>query len=90
MKKKILIALGAVLLFSACQTYERLRSRPPACKSYNYSSFMGHTKEWVIAQNIPERWTFTGPNNPISENDPTRIAFALEGNPELVSGIGCN
>lgn len=90
MKKRMIVSFCAVLVLSACQTYENLRSRPPACKSYNYSHFMGQTKEWVLTQNITERWTFVGPNDQISANDPTRIAFFLEGTPEKVSGIGCN
>ena len=85
---KVIFLISAFSVLGACQTYEHLRSRPPACKSYNYSHFMGQTKEWVLAQNIPERWKFVGPNEPDIGADPTRIAFSLEN--EKVSGIGCN
>jgi hypothetical protein len=87
----MLLVVGGVLLsLNACATYEHLRSHPPACKSYNYESFMGQSRAWVIAQHIPERWTFVGERDVPAQNDPTRIAFYLEGKPERVSGIGCN
>lgn len=87
---KVIFLISALSLLSACQTYENLRSRPPACNSAKYSHFMGQTKDWVLAQNIPERWKFVGASEPDIGADPTRIAFFLEGNPEKVSGIGCN
>ncbi len=80
----------ALLLLTACETYNHLRSYPPACKSYNYNDFMGKSRQWVTAQNIPEHWVFIGANDVVSDNIPTRIAFYLEGTPEVVSGISCN
>lgn len=90
MKLPIVVALAALPLLSACETYAHLRSHPPACKSYNYEGFMGQSRAWVTAQAIPERWTFVGAHDVLAENDPTRIAFYLEGEPEVVSGLGCN
>ncbi len=91
MKKVLVIVIGLGTLFlSACETYEHLRSHPPACNSAKYSNFMGHTRQWVMNQHIAERWVFAGMNDPINKADPTRIAFFLEGSPELVAGVGCN
>jgi hypothetical protein len=89
-KFSILAALSALIFLNACETYEHLRSHPPACKSYNYAGFMGQSRDWVVAQDIPERWTFVGAHDLPAQNDPTRIAFYLEGRPEVVSGVGCN
>jgi hypothetical protein len=90
MKLPIVVVILALALLSACETYEHLRSHSPACKSYAYTGFMGQSRDWVIAQNIPERWTFVGQHDAPTQNDATRIAFYLEGKPEVVSGIGCN
>lgn len=84
------VMLTALIFLNACETYEHLRSHPPACKSYKYAGFMGQSRDWVAAQPIAERWTFIGPQDAPAQNDPTRIAFYLEGRPEVVSGIGCN
>jgi hypothetical protein len=90
MKSSILVSVSALIFLNACDTYEHLRSHPPACKSYAYTGFMGHSRDWVVAQAIAERWTFVGQRDVPAQNDPTRIAFYLEGTPEVVAGIGCN
>ncbi len=55
MKFSTILVLTALIFLNACATYAHLRSHPPACKSYNYAGFMGQSRDWVVAQAIPER-----------------------------------
>jgi hypothetical protein len=92
-RSSLFLVFAAVLATTGCQLLvpERLRSQPPPCASWKYAHLMGATKAAVQALAIPERHGFTGAGEPQpTEADPLRIMFFMEGDPPVVSGIGCN
>lgn len=85
--KKALILICTIALLASCTTIKRIKGNKPNCPSYNYSSFMGKTKDWVIAQNINDPYVFIEYGIDNGPRTDTKVSFYLENG--LVSGIGC-
>lgn len=85
--RKLALAICAFAILSSCKTIERIKGNKPNCPSYNYSNFMGKTKDWVISQNIKDAYVFIEYGIDNGPRTDTKIAFYIENG--LVSGIGC-
>lgn len=85
--RKLIFAICGYVLLTSCATIKRIKGNKPNCPSYNYSSFMGKTKDWVIAQNIKDPYVFLEYGIENGPRTDTKIAFNIENG--LVSGVGC-
>lgn len=85
--KKYLLLLSSLLILNGCQTIDRIKGNKPTCKSYNYSSFMGKPKDYLLAAKIYDEYVIIENGQDVGPRNDKRVAFYIENG--IVSGIGC-
>lgn len=85
--EKLIALITISFVLGACQTIDRIKGNKPSCPSYNYSSFMGKTKEYLLAAKIKDEYVIIENGQNIDVRNDLRVAFYIENN--LISGIGC-
>ena len=85
--EKIIALITIPFVLGACQTIDRIKGNKPSCPSYNYSNFMGKTKEYLLAAKIKDEYVIIENGQNLDARNDLRVAFYTENN--LISGIGC-
>lgn len=85
--KPIIALFTLPFVLCACQTIDRIKGNKPSCPSYNYSSFMGKSKEYLLAAKIKDEYVIIENGQNLDVRNDLRVAFYIENN--LISGIGC-
>lgn len=84
---KLIAIFGIPFVLGACQTIKMIKGNKPSCPSYNYSSFMGKSKEYLLAAKIKDEYVIIENGQNLDARNDLRVAFYIENN--LISGIGC-
>ena len=84
---KIIALITIPFVLGACHTIDRIKGNKPSCPSYNYSNFMGKTKEYLLAAKIKDEYVIIENGQNLDARNDLRVAFYIENN--LISGIGC-
>ena len=63
--EKLIALITISFVLGACHTIDRIKGNKPSCPSYNYSNFMGKTKEYLLAAKIKDEYVIVenGQNN---------------------------
>ncbi len=85
--EKLIALITISFVLGACQTIDRIKGNKPSCPSYNYSNFMGKTKEYLLAAKIKDEYVIIENGQNLDVRNDLRVAFYIENN--LISGIGC-
>lgn len=85
--EKIFAFVVISIVLGACQTIDRIKGNKPSCPSYNYSNFMGKSKEYLLDAKIKDEYVIIENGQNLDARNDLRVAFYLENN--LISGIGC-
>lgn len=85
--KPIIALLTLSFALCGCQTIKMIKGNKPSCPSYNYSSFIGKSKEYLLAAKIKDEYVIIENGQNLDVRNDLRVAFYIENN--LISGIGC-